>query len=114
MRIEIKTLSVNECWQGKRFKTPAYKVYEKACLLLLKKESLPPPPYTIYIEFGFSNKASDIDNPLKPILDIIQKKYFINDKDIYSLRVEKVIVEKGKEYIEINIHQKTNTTIKFK
>ena len=34
-RIEIKPLSVNECWQGKRFKTKAYTAYEKELLYRL-------------------------------------------------------------------------------
>jgi Holliday junction resolvase RusA-like endonuclease len=52
---------------------------------------------------AFSNKASDIDNPIKLISDILQKRYGINDKDIYELVVKKVIVAKGREYFEFNI-----------
>jgi len=37
MRINYKPLSVNEAWQGKRFKTKAYKDYEKSLMLLLPK-----------------------------------------------------------------------------
>lgn len=31
-RIDIKTLSVNEAWQGKRFKTEKYKLYQNTLL----------------------------------------------------------------------------------
>lgn len=58
--------------------------------------------HTLHIEFGFSNKASDLDNPVKPILDILQKKYGFNDRDIYELHIKKTIVPKGNEYITIN------------
>lgn len=104
MRINIKPLSVNQAWQGKRFKTPKYKAYEKEVLLCL------PPcqidfkhPLTLDITFGFSSLLSDIDNPLKPILDCLQKKYEFNDRDIYELNVKKQIVSKGEEFIEIQI-----------
>lgn len=103
MKIKIKPLSVNEAWQGKRFKTPKYKAYEKECMLLLKPMKLPPPPYEIVLEWGFSNQASDIDNPEKPFIDILQKKYKFNDKNIYKLVIIKKIVPKGNEYISFDI-----------
>ncbi len=86
IKVNIKPLSVNCAWQGKRFKTPAYKTYEKAVLLMLPKRiELPEPPFALKLEFGFSSKLADIDNGVKPFVDILQKKYGINDKDIYHL-----------------------------
>ena len=71
IRIDIKPSSVNEAWQGKRFKTPKYKAYEKQTLLLLpSKIQLPPPPYRIDFEFGLSSSLADWDNPIKPTQDI--------------------------------------------
>lgn len=102
-KLNIKPLSVNEAWQGKRFKTPIYKKYEKDVLLMLPKQKLDNPPYKVELEFGFSNPLSDIDNPIKLILDIIQKKYSINDKDIYQLNVLKSKAKKGEEFILLNI-----------
>lgn len=99
-KLNIKPLSVNECWQGKRFKTNAYKVYESAVLLLLPRFELPPPPYQLYLKWGFSSSASDFDNPVKPMTDILQKKYGFNDKLIYRAIVDKTLVKKGREFIE--------------
>ena len=75
MRINIKPLSVNQCWKGKRFKTPKYKSYEQELLFRLNKYKLPQPPFEIHFKFGFSSKLSDWDNPVKPLQDILQKKY---------------------------------------
>lgn len=47
--------------------------------------------------------ASDVDNPTKPIVDILQKKYGFNDKHVMVMHLEKKIVSKGKEYIKIDI-----------
>ena len=104
--VQIKPLSVNQCWQGRRFKTKAYQSYEKEMILRLKKEKLPEPPFKIVVVFGFSNKASDIDNPLKPLLDIVQKKYKkkFNDKDIYQMIIYKQVVKKGKEFVRFAIY----------
>ena len=102
-RLNIKPLSVNEAWQGRRFKTNDYKVYEQACLYMLPKVKLPAAPYQIEIEVGFSTIAADLDNVIKPIIDILQKKYLFNDKHVYRLIAEKKIVIKGKEYLDIKI-----------
>lgn len=64
MRLNIKPMSVNEAWQGKRFKTRKYKQYEKACLFVLpKKIDIPDGPLKVSLVFGFSSKLSDADNP---------------------------------------------------
>ncbi len=101
--IPIKPLSVNEVWQGRRFKTKAYERYQKDVLALLVSMKLPDAPYSVYYEFGFSNGASDIDNPIKPIQDILQKRYGFNDKQIHEMHVLKKLVKKGNEYIKFEI-----------
>lgn len=104
VKIDIVPLSVNEAWKGRRFKTKAYKQYEHDLLYLLPRVKMPSPPYKIYLEFGFSNSMSDFDNPVKPFLDILQKKYNINDRHIMDAHIKKIIVLKGKEYILFNIN----------
>jgi len=103
LHIDIKPLSVNDAWQGRRFKTDEYRKYERAMLWLLPKGRLPEPPYRVYYEFGFSTRLSDFDNPVKPLGDIMQKKYGFNDNEIYEAVIKKVVVKKGKEYIKIKI-----------
>ena len=108
IKLDIKPLSVNQAWQGKRFKSPEYKKYERVVLLMLPKQKIPLPPYRIDLEFGFSNGVSDIDNPLKPFIDILQKKYSINDKDIFELYVKKVVVKKKSDYVSFKITSLNN------
>lgn len=104
IKVEMKPLSVNEAWQGKRFKTPLYKSFEKEILLRMPKIKIDfKKPIKMEITFGFSNPLSDIDNPLKPTLDCLQKKYGFNDRDIYELNVKKEIVKIGKEFISVKI-----------
>jgi len=104
MIIEIKPLSVNRCWQGKRFKTNDYKRFEKEVLLLLPNNyKVPLGALKITLKWGFSSKLSDWDNPIKPFQDILQKKYNFDDRMVFKAIVEKEIVKKGNEYIEFNI-----------
>lgn len=105
-KINIKALSVNQAWKGKRFKTDLYKKYEKVMLLMLPKKSLVfDGGLIVNLIFGFSSKNSDIDNPVKPLLDILQKKYKFNDSQIMELNIKKVHVSKKQEFILIEILQ---------
>lgn len=103
-KLNIKPLSVNEAWQGRRFKTDKYKKYESDLMVLLPNNlKIPNGNIRLFIEFGFSNNASDIDNCLKPFLDCLQKKYGFNDKLINELNVRKIKVSKGYEHIIFEI-----------
>ena len=103
MRVDVKPLSVNECWKGRRFKTDKYDNYEFLLLHTLPKFKVPEGKLEIYFKWGFSSRASDWDNPIKAFQDVLQKKYKFNDKDVWRAIVEKEIVPKGKEYIEFEI-----------
>jgi Holliday junction resolvase RusA-like endonuclease len=101
--IKIKPLSVNKAWQGKRFKTKEYETYSTYLSYLL-------PAQIDNIDFnkklkldivvGYSSAGSDIDNFLKPFLDILQKKYEFNDSKIYELNIKKEVVPKKQEFID--------------
>ncbi len=99
----VKALSVNKVWQGRRFKTKDYKDYEKMMFALLPPMQMPPAPYTLKLEIGFSNDASDVDNANKPFQDILAKHYHFNDKNIYRVVLDKYLVAKGQEYIIFEI-----------
>lgn len=103
VNIKIKPLSVNRCWQGRRFKTKDYDVYERELMYRLPKKVIPAGKLYLYLRIGFSSKASDLDNSIKPILDILQKKYGFDDKRVYRIDATKVDVKKGEEFIEFEI-----------
>lgn len=104
IRLNIKPLSVNKAFQGRRFKTNDYKMFENAMLLMLPKLDVNlKGNLRIELKYGFSNKLSDIDNPCKLVLDCLVKKYGFDDRQIFQLYQEKEIVKKGNEYIEFSI-----------
>lgn len=105
-KIDYKPLTVNQAWQGKRFKTKEYKAYEKALLIILPKRiDIPDGKLRLELEFGVSSKLSDWDNPIKPFQDILQKKYGFNDNRVYEANVKKVDVKKGEEFISFNFEK---------
>jgi len=105
MKIQIKPLSVNEVFQGRRFRTKKYDLYEMQVRYLLPKIEIPKGKLSIKYEVGYSNKLCDIDNFIKPFQDILQKHYEFNDRMIYHLDITKVIVKKGFEYIDFVIKE---------
>lgn len=102
-RVDIRLMSVNEAWQGRRFKTKGYKAFEESCLFMLPRMKLPEPPFEVRYVFGFSNKLADIGNPEKLITDILCKKYHFDDREIYRMVLEKQITKKGAEFFEFQI-----------
>lgn len=106
IRVAIKPLSVNAAWQGRRFKTTEYKIYERELLLRLPKGvAIPAGPLSVVYEFGLSNLLSDWDNPVKPLQDVLQKKYDFDDRHIVKATVEKVKVPKGEEYVKFRFQR---------
>ena len=117
MKIHIKPLSVNGAWNTycskcksaktvRRTKTEKYKAFSKELTLKLKPIKIDfKRDLSVHLTFGFSSTLSDIDNPLKPTLDVLQKKYGFDDKQIFELQVKKEIVKKGDEFIELTINE---------
>jgi Holliday junction resolvase RusA-like endonuclease len=102
-RINIKPISLNQAYRGRRFATQALKDYKKALSLLLPKKSLPKGKLGVYYEFGVSSKGSDGDNLIKAFQDCLSEKYGFNDNKIYEWHVKKKDVAKGEEYIDFEI-----------
>jgi hypothetical protein len=100
IKLDIKPLSVNEAFQGKRYKTNKYNTYESKVLALLPDIEIKRFE-RLKLVFGVSSRLADLDNPTKLIIDIIQKKYKVNDRELIYLELHKVITKKGFEFVEI-------------
>lgn len=102
-QLNIKPLSVNAAYTGVRYRTDAYKMFDKLLTLSLRPMIIPKGKLLIRFEFGVSSMACDWDNNIKAAQDILAKKYGFNDKLIYKGIVEKFDVPKGKEFIRFSI-----------
>lgn len=100
----LKPLSANQSYLGKKVKSKAYRTYENHMRRVLPDLELPTEGnLQLQIEVHYSNKASDIDNCLKPFIDCLQQRYEFNDNRIYHIEVEKFIVPKGEETIRFRL-----------
>ncbi len=109
-KLRVKPVSVNEAWQLKgfrKFKSKKYKTYQDQIFSQLEFTPWPfdlnDKLYAIY-RVGFSNVLSDLDNAIKPLQDTLSSLYGWNDNKIYGFRAKKLIVPKGKEYINVTIY----------
>ena len=102
---KLKPLSVNQCYLGRKRKSGLYRTYERNVKALIMKLRLTyKGPLQAHFAFGFSSKASDYDNCIKPLQDILQDVFEFNDNKIYKATVEKHIVDKGSEYFYYHIY----------
>ena len=109
MKVDIKPISINKCWRGRRFKTPEYAAWRTESMRLIKKNKLKmvEGKCTVHLSFHCSKNyaRADVDNMIKPALDSLVDAGAIKD-DRY---IEKIIVEKMKSktdfwefYVEAN------------
>ena len=102
-KVNIKPLSVNKAWKGRRYATKESKSYQKELWLLLpNKIDIPEGRLEITFHFGMS-MASDYDNPVKIFQDVLSKKYGFNDNRIFAGHQYKILVPKGEEFIKFEI-----------
>ena len=100
--INIKPISANIAFKGRKFKTDKYVGYEKELLLKLPNFRLEKRKLKLSVVFGFSSKLQDLDNSIKQTQDVLVKKYGVDDRYIYELNLRKEIVPKGYEFIDFS------------
>jgi hypothetical protein len=105
-KINIKPLSINQAFKGRRYKTDKCNIFIKEVLSLLPKSIDYPDKKNVKldIEFGFSSNACDCSNHIKIFEDCIVKKYGVDDRYTYEMHIFKTIVKKGEEYIKFKIY----------
>ena len=110
MRFQVKPLSANKMWgaRGKRtFKSKEYIEYQNEIRdeLMGTEWEFGTDKVNIFITAGLSNRGADIDNVIKPVLDTYQSIYpEFNDNKVYWVAAAKDIVQKGEEYLYVEIY----------
>lgn len=105
IRVGCKPLSVNQATYGKKTKTQQYRDYERELIGSLPDLPIPKTgKLLLKLIVTYARASSDIDNALKPFIDVLQKRYDFNDNRIYKLSVEKR-VDKEKEGLKFQIKE---------
>lgn len=105
--LDIKPLSVNSCWQGKRFLNKQGKNYIETCLWKMPKGRIIKGICEVWIRVYLKKRwlAMDIDNVEKLLLDcLVKKKIIEDDRFITDLHIKKR--QADRDWIEIEIQEK--------
>ena len=106
MVLPIKPLSINQAWQGRRFKTKEYKQFCQDVRLLIPGGT---PRLTGFVEIKLiwylkNWLRTDWDNPIKPLMDVLVSVGIIeDDRKILRGTVEKRPAKEDR--IEIRIRK---------
>ena len=104
IKLPIRPLSVNAAWCGRRFKSKAYRAFEKeiSVLLLPYKEKITGYCAVLY-RFHLKNwKKTDGDNCVKTVQDFIVKRGIIED-DRFIMRYVIEKVPSDRDFVEVEI-----------
>jgi Holliday junction resolvase RusA-like endonuclease len=91
----IKLPSLNNKFMNRSYSlTPEYRKFKEMIFRVAVKHKPVDPPYNVLIEFtGYT----DIDNPIKCIIDGLQQKGIIdNDKNVLGLTINKIPIKRGR------------------
>lgn len=101
IELNIKPISVNTAYNGKRTRSKEYNSFIRHLSFILPKNiQAPEGKFYVVYEFGLSSSLADFDNSIKPFQDVLQKFYKFDDKLIQGAYSQKIKVDKGKEYIK--------------
>lgn len=94
--IPVEPVSINKCFQGRRFKTKESKVYDMAVRNAIQRiaplvDSVKADWYEVHYQFYVNNfKMSDVDNLIKQTQDCIVRAGLISD----DRKIKRITVEK--------------------
>lgn len=102
----IKALSVNKLYKGIKERSHYYKKFRREVFQTLNgcssKVNLSG-NLTFCMEVGFSSPLSDLSNAMKAIEDVLSEYFGFNDRQIVRIELDKLLVNKGDEYMKITI-----------
>ena len=107
--LQIKPLSVNAAFQGRRFKTKQCNQYCRDLCMILPKNQKIAGYIDVHLKFYLTNaKMTDGDNLVKVLMDcVVQQGIIEDDRKILKYTIEKYKADIDK--IEINIEQSGRT-----
>mgnify|MGYP003625191682 FL=1 len=99
------------------FKTADYKQFQEEMALILMGAEWPfqDKPVLFIVYAGLSNRASDLDNIIKPLLDTYQSIFEeFNDKTVQGIILQRDRVKRGGEYLWVRIAETKELEVGFK
>lgn len=107
IHLNIGPLSANQCFTGRRFKTPVYKYWreEIGYLLMNQRPATPHEWCEVELDFHVNNYGMlDVDNMTKSLLDaLVEARILKDDRYVKSIKSTKHIAKDRLQFIKISI-----------
>ena len=105
--LNLKPVSTNKIWQGKRWMSKEGAQFKKDCITLLRAKQVKLKPLeqgdmSIHFRFGLS-RDMDTSNCIKLVEDCIALALGVDDIRFRGMTATKERVEKGHEFIAVEI-----------
>jgi len=109
LTIPHAAISTNQLHMGRKVRSYEYKKFRKEVFAFLSDNisaDVKLQGNLVFImEVGLSNPLSDASNTIKGVEDVLAEYFCFNDRQVVSMRVDKYLVNKGEEYMEITLRQ---------
>lgn len=108
IRLQLKPVSTNRLYSGRRYLSQEARVFQEQCHLLLlvahqgRPRVVPEGPLEIHFVFGLY-RDMDVTNCVKLVEDIIADFYGFNDARVQGSSQRKVKVGRGEEFIAFSL-----------
>ncbi len=101
--LDLKALSLNNCYSGVRYKTPEKKRYDRALQILLPKTPVVGPYYRVSLRFFLKRCwGGDLDNLCKGVLDnLVTRGVISEDRRVVEILLQKFPAKRDR--IEIDV-----------
>lgn len=105
IKVEIKPLSINDAFQGRRFKTKESKQFDMDMATILPRKEMIRGIVEIHYQFFMVNHSmADYDNVIKCFQDnLVKKGYIEDDRKIYRAVIDKI--PSKEDYVKIIIKE---------
>lgn len=105
LTLDLKPLSLNNCYAGRRHDTAAKKQYDSTLQMLLPHRSLPGPYYTVTFRFFLKRCfAGDLDNLCKVLLDnLVDAGIISGDRNVVEIHLYKFPAKVKRDRIDVDI-----------
>lgn len=100
----MKPLSLNNCFFGRRFNTPAKKIYDATLQYTLPREQVAGEYYRVTFKFHLKRCfAGDLDNLCKVLLDnIVDRGIITTDKKVVEIHLYKYPAAEDRIEVQID------------
>lgn len=111
-KFNFKPLSANKMFYRGKQLTREYREYRENIYEDIPNRNKWPfheeDPLYFEVYVGLSSKLADVDNCIKPLLDTFQYMFEFNDKYVFAVYIQKELVKRGEEYIDVTVTEYPN------